>query len=122
MEVVDARLREHDSYGTTQMTEGQKRSDSNQERLWRWGCGCLGTVTCLGLLLILLALAGVLLFGLLFTAPPLEFMSQFNDFLENELSWVVIILFIMALAVGGFFGSFAGKLIAKARRNVEEGS
>ncbi|MAT96346.1 MAG: hypothetical protein CL608_04315 [Anaerolineaceae bacterium] len=62
---------------------------------------------------------GALLFGLLFTAPPLEFMSQLNDFLENEDGWVVIVLAVLALAVGGFAGSFVGKQIANARTNAE---
>lgn len=96
------------------MSEGQQANNTTQW-LWQIGCGCLGMVGCLVLLLILLALVGVLLFGLLFTAPPLEFMGQMTDFLENDLGWIVIILLILALTIGGFIGSYVGKLIAKAR-------
>jgi CDP-diglyceride synthetase len=101
------------------MTNGQTLNNLNQERVWRWGCGCLGMVTCLVLLLILLAFVGILMFGLLFTAPPLEFMSQMNDFLENELGWIVIVLAVFAVAVGGFVGSFVGKLISNARSKAQ---
>ncbi|WP_420628925.1 hypothetical protein [Candidatus Leptofilum sp.] len=91
--------------------------DSTQKRLWQLGCGCLGMVGCLILLLILLALVGVMLFGLIFTAPPLEFMSGFNDFLGNDVGWLLAVLIILALVVGGFGGAFVGKTIADARAN-----
>lgn len=83
----------------------------NIERPWRWGCGCFGAIGCAALLLVVVALAGVVTVGLLFTAPPLEFMSQLNDFVTNELGWVMFVLVLLALGVGGLGGSFAGKLL-----------
>ncbi|GJM40102.1 MAG: hypothetical protein DHS20C20_03840 [Ardenticatenaceae bacterium] len=97
------------------MIEEHNQKNSNQERMWRWGCGCLGMMTCLVVMVILLVLVGGLFFGLLFTAPPLEFMDGFNQFLENDVGWLVTILAIISLVAGGFIGSFIGKLIASAR-------
>lgn len=93
----------------------------SRERPWRWGCGCFGAIGCAALLLVVVALAGAVTVGLLFTAPPLEFMSQLNDFVANELGWVVFVLMILAVGVGGFVGSFGGKMIAQARANAQTG-
>ncbi|MBK8901768.1 MAG: hypothetical protein IPM53_11330 [Anaerolineaceae bacterium] len=103
------------------MANEQNRQKLDQERPWRWGCGCFGAIGCAALLLVVVALAGVVTVGLLFTAPPLEFMSQLNDFVANELGWVVLVLLIVAAVVGGFIGSFGGKMIVQARANAQAG-
>lgn len=89
----------------------------SREFAWRWGCSCLGAIGCAALLLVVVALAGAVTVGLLFTAPPLEFMSQLNDFVANELGWVMFVLVLVSLGLGGLGGSFAGKLLSGAFSN-----
>ena len=102
------------------MDEEQQADIPEQGNDWliKGGCGLIGAVGCIVLLVILIAvtiMGGTLL---LFTAPPMEYVSQVTSFLENYSVLMAIVLLLLTLLIGGGGGYLIGSFIARQRRNA----
>lgn len=84
------------------------------------GCGCMGSILGIILFTAVLALFGASYVALLFTAPPLERMSQLNEFFQERFTLLLVSSLLVIMILGGGFGYWLGTIINIARHGKRE--
>lgn len=98
------------------MDDTNNQAKTAQEWFIEGGCGCAGAAIGVILFIAVLILLGASYFALLFTAPPMERISQINQFLEEGFAPFVVIGLLVIMIFGGGFGYWLGTVINTARR------